>query len=209
VAITFKHICNHEKINKLIESLGHEGYYIYFRTVEYFAIHKNTPLILDMPEYHADLLNYLYMDDIKHLIESYGVIQEITGVFQQNIFERGILQIKEIKPIKEPRDYALAVEGKIKVSSMVFLTQAQIDEFVGKYGKVFYDRCIEVVTDYKTNKNGMTTYNDDAAAIRNWVVDKVMKEKQFLNYDFPNLPKQEKRQPPKFKRPEASDLKRY
>ena len=65
------------------------------------------------------------------------------------------------------------------------MTQAQIDEFVQKYGKEFTMRCIQVLDGYKSNKGGVARYNDDAAAIRTWVIDKVMKEFQFQNYKYP------------------------
>lgn len=169
----------------LIDAYGSLGYYIYFRTVEFFAINKEKIIILDEEEEFKEILEYIKISGKKEIIEVYEFIQKNIGLFDENLFDRNILQVKGLQTRKEPRNINDAIKGKKHVAEFVYLTQNQIDELLQKYGKEFTMRCIETLNDYKSNHGGVSRYNDDAAAIRNWVVDKTMKEYRFQNYKYP------------------------
>ena len=57
--ITFKHSCDNDKVEKLIDKYGVEGYYVLFRTIEMFASNKNNPIILDTQKDFDILMHYL------------------------------------------------------------------------------------------------------------------------------------------------------
>lgn len=183
--ITFKHSCDNDKVEKLIDKYGTDGYYVLFRTIEMFASNKNNPIILDTQKDFDILMHYLKGVKYERAKEIYDYIQETMEMFNAEIYKRGILQIGNLQTRKEPRNINDAIKGKKHVAEFVYLTQNQIDELVQKYGKEFTMRCVETLNDYKANHGGVSRYNDDAAAIRNWVVDKTMKEYRFQNYKYP------------------------
>lgn len=202
---SFKHFVDDEKINRLIQIYGADGYFVYFRTVEFFIIRKNSPVVLDIKTHTEDLICFLDGLTIEKLHNIYDYIQENIGLFEPDVYNRGILQIRGLKSTHEPRPIAVAIEGKVNVADYVYLNEKQINEFTEKYGSAFYKRCVEVLSAYKANAGGTSRYVDDAAAMRSWVVERVKKE----NVAKPTYQDQPRKSPEQIRRKSASNFDNY
>ncbi|MDD3035233.1 MAG: DUF4373 domain-containing protein [Bacteroidales bacterium] len=163
----FEHKTKDDMAEKLFDKHGINGYYVYYRLLEYMAETANTAVKATKEELAAKLSPIDYLD----------IINDMSELFEKELWEAGFIQLKEFKSKKHNgKTVEEITKGKRKFLDTVYLFQSDIDKLVDAYGEDITKKCIATLNDYKINKNGVATYKNDAAAIRSWVINKVLKE---------------------------------
>lgn len=208
VNIFFKHVVEDSKKDPFVEHYGINGYYLYYRILEFFAIKKTDTVDLDDSKSREEFEDYLL--PIKNAIEIIKIINKDSLLFEESFLSKNILKTKQIKTgtvISSEETYEESIRNKKRVADLVYLTEDEIRNFKEIYcnlygrdkGEAFVRRCVQKLNDYKANDPlGRRRYYSDAAAIRSWVVNQVAKEPAFTI--------QQSTQENKFQKPDATDL---
>jgi hypothetical protein len=208
VNIFFKHVVNDSKKDLFVEQYGVNGYYLYYKILEFFAIKKTDTIDLDDEKNRAEFEEYLL--PIKNAIEIIKIVNKDSMLFEESFLSKNILKTKQVKVgtvISSEETYEESIRDKKRVADLVYLTEEEICKFKEIYcniygknkGEDFVRRCVQKLNDYKSNDPlGRRRYYNDAAAIRSWVVNQVAREPQFYIQNFVQENKSQK--------PEATDL---